>query len=92
MTDLISTLQHLRFLAGNVSFQNAASVTPNDSTDLSNAASALWIGSTGNIKVDLKSNGTGITFNALTAGYLLRARVKKVYATGTTASSIIALW
>jgi len=91
MTEITSYIQAFRFLAGNVSFQNAAAVTPSDTVNLSNTASALWIGSTGNIKVDLEGVGDGITFNALPVG-LFRARITRVYATGTTASNIISMW
>jgi len=90
MSDLITTFQMLRYLVNNASFKSAASVTPSNTEDLSETASALWIGTTGNIKVDLEG-AQGITFNAVPVG-LLRARVKRVYATGTSASNIVALW
>ena len=91
MTVYTSIFQMFRFLVWNTSFQNAASVTPSDSEDLSDIASALWIGSIGTIKVDLEGEGTGVTFAAVPAG-LFRARVKKVYATGTSAGNLVALW
>lgn len=91
MTVYTSIFQMFRFLVWNTSFQNAASVTPSDSEDLSDIASALWIGSTGALKVDLEGEGTEITFAAVPAG-LFRSRVKRVYATGTSAGNIVALY
>lgn len=54
----------------------------------------LWVGSTGNVKVDMQSIGTAITFNSVPAGTLLKIRVSKVYSTanGTSASNIVAIY
>jgi hypothetical protein len=71
--------------------KNAATVTPNDGADLPNASRALYIGSTGNIKVDMVGGQT-VTFSGLPTGMMLPIRVTRVYSTGTTASSIIALY
>lgn len=71
---------------------NAAAVTPNDSTDLTVFARALYIGSAGNVKVDMVGTGTAVTFSGLAAGQILPVRAARVYSTDTTASSIVALW
>jgi len=68
---------------------NAVSVTPSDSTDLDPPARALYIGGTGDIKVDT-INGDTATFTAHPVGYM-PVEVKRVHSTGTTASSILAL-
>lgn len=65
----------------------AFSITPNDSTDI--VACNLYIGTGGDLKVDMEVDGT-ITFTGLQAGYH-PIKVKRVYATGTTASNIIGL-
>lgn len=70
----------------------AASVTPNDGADLAKIPTrGLWIGGAGNVKVDM-ADGTTVTFVGATAGSILPVQVKRVYATGTTATSITALY
>lgn len=68
----------------------ASEITPNDSTDLTLVARALYIGAGGDIKVDLPNNDT-VTFKSVGSGFF-PVRVTRVYATGTTASDIIALF
>lgn len=80
-----------RFIVNNASFQNAEAVTPSNTENLSNTASALYIGTTGNLKVDLEGGWQGVTFNAVPVG-VFRMRITKVYSTGTTAQNIVALW
>lgn len=69
---------------------SALDVTPADGADLSRIARGLYIGVGGNVKVDMSSSGT-VTFVGVGAGTLLPIYVKRVYATGTTATNIIAL-
>jgi hypothetical protein len=70
---------------------NAAAVTPNDSTDLTNTARALYVGSTGDVKVDTAAGDT-VTFGTVPSGAILPVRVKRVYSTGTTASNIVSIF
>lgn len=62
------------------------------STDQSLAAGCrgLFVGTTGNIKVDMP-NASGITFSNVPAG-IFTVQVTKVYNSGTTASNIVALY
>lgn len=69
----------------------AAAVTPNDSTDLTNAARALWVGGAGNLAV-VTTGGDTVTLTAATAGSVVPVRVARVLSTGTTATAIVALW
>ena len=69
---------------------DAAAVTPNDSTTM-NATRGLYVGSGGNISVDMMQGGA-VTFTAVPTGVILPVRVVKVNSTGTTASSILALY
>ena len=71
---------------------DAAAVTPSDSAALPNVTRYLYIGVTGNVKVDFHLSGTGVTLMALAAGVFHPLRVVKVYATGTTATNIVAAW
>lgn len=70
--------------------ENAASVTTHDTNDLANVTRVLYIGSPGAVKVDMVGGGT-VTFADLAIGFY-PLRVSRVYATGTAASDIIALW
>jgi hypothetical protein len=68
-----------------------ASIAPSDSTDLTNATRKIYVGGTGDIKVDLLKSGT-VTFKSVPVGTTLEVRAKRVYATGTTATNLVALW
>jgi hypothetical protein len=70
---------------------NAAAVTPNDSTDLAAVSRALFVGGAGNIAVTM-AGGQSITFTGVTAGAVLPIRVSRILSTGTTATSIVAVW
>lgn len=70
---------------------NAAAVTPNDSADLTNVSRSLYVGGAGNVKVDMADVGT-VTFTGVVAGSILPIRVKRVYSTGTTATTILVLY
>ena len=67
-----------------------ASVTTSDSSEI-DPTRGLYIGGAGNIKVDTAA-GTTVPLNSAAAGSVLPIRVKKVYATGTTATNIVALY
>jgi len=70
--------------------RDAALVTPNDSTDLSRAARMLYIGTSGDVRIDTL-DGTDIVFASVPVG-ILKMRCTRVYATNTTASNIIAIY
>lgn len=70
---------------------NAASVTPHNTNELSYVTRALYIGATGDVAVTMQDGGE-VTFVDVPAGTTLPIRVKIVKATGTDATSIIALW
>lgn len=55
-----------------------------------NNGCVLYVGGSGDLKVDTIAGST-VTFKAVPIGFF-PVQVKKIYATGTTASSIIALW
>ena len=78
-------------MVGIDTFQGAAAVTPNDSTDLPDAAQALYVGGAGNVKVTT-ADGNEVTINSVAAGATLHLKVTRVHATGTTATNITALY
>ena len=69
-------------------YRDAVAVVPGDATviDITNA---LYVGGAGTIKVTTV-DGTDTTLTAV-AGAILPLRVNKVFATGTTATLIVAL-
>ena len=70
----------------------AADVIKSDSTVLNPVPRALYIGSGGDVVVTMAADGTDVTFSNVPTGTKLPVRVSKVKATGTTASSIVALY
>jgi hypothetical protein len=71
-------------------YENGAAITPHDSNDLSNTTRAIYIGSTGDLKVDLVGGDT-VTLASVPVG-VIRLRATRVYSTGTTASDLVALY
>jgi hypothetical protein len=71
-------------------YVDGAAVTPHDTNELTNVSRALYVGGAGALVV-VTLKGTTVTLAAVPAGTELRLRVKQVKATGTTATSIVAL-
>ena len=70
----------------------AAAVTKSDATVLSPVPRALYIGVGGDVVVTMAADGSDVTFANVPTGTKLPVRVSKVKSTGTTASSIVALY
>ncbi len=73
-----------------VSSYDARAVTTSDTTNI-NATRGLYIGAAGNVVVDM-AYGTTITFVGVQGGTILPIQVTRIYATGTTATNIVALY
>jgi hypothetical protein len=76
----------------------AAAVTPSNTVDIpsitggtSNNGCVLYVGGAGNLTVDTVGGDT-ITFTGVLGGSFIPVQVTRVYATGTSATSIVALW
>lgn len=67
-----------------------APVVPNDSTDLVTPSRALAVSQSGLVQITTITGQTGTVFVA--AGVPFPIRVRRVWASGTTASGIVALW
>lgn len=63
-------------------------ITPHDTNELVYTSRALYIGGSGDVKVTT-ADGTDITFVGVSG--ILPIRVKRVFSTGTTATSIVGL-
>lgn len=68
----------------------AAAITPSDSADLSQV-SVVFVGGAGAVKVTT-ANGDVVTFSGAVAGMTLPVQVRRVWATGTTATLLLAVY
>lgn len=75
----------------------AAAVTPSNTVNIpavtggSNNGCVLYVGGAGNLKV-LTVGGDEVTLIAVPVGTFVPVQVLRVFATGTTATNIVALW
>lgn len=69
----------------------AATVTTSDTTNLTTTSRAVWVGGGGNLSVEFYS-GSQVTIENIADGTLLPIKVVRVNATGTSATSILALY
>ena len=72
------------------STRRAFAVTPNDSVDLDQHTRGLYIGTAGTIRVTHIDDSQVTNYPVTVAGYVYPWAVKRVHATGTTATGIIA--
>lgn len=68
----------------------AQEVTPDDASDLPTVSRALNAGNAGSVRVTMLDDS--IATLAIGAGVLFPVRVKRVWSSGTTATSIVALY
>lgn len=71
---------------------SAAAITPNNGVTFTTRCRAIFVGGAGNLTIDVADGGTNLAFNGLTAGTILPVRTKRVYSTGTTATSLVCLY
>lgn len=65
-------------------------ISGSDSTNLEYITRGIYVGGTGDIKVDMAQSGSVIFRNAL-AGTIIPVRAVKVYSTGTDATDLVGL-
>ena len=78
-------------LRGSNPAENAAEISPSDSSDLTNTARALYVGTQGNVKVTT-AGGDTVTFEGIAAGSIIPVRVQRVFSTGTTATNLVSIY
>lgn len=66
-------------------------VVPSDSVELSLVTKALYVGTGGHVALQANDSAGAVTFRNLPSGAILDVRVRKVLATGTTATDIVGL-
>jgi hypothetical protein len=69
----------------------AFAVTPNNSTDLATPTRGVYVGVSGDLKVDLVGGSTEITFVGLASGVIHPIQARRIYATGTSATNIVGI-
>jgi hypothetical protein len=69
-----------------------AAIVPSDSVDLAYLTRFIYVGGTGDISVVPQSGGAAVIFKAVPVGAWLPIRARRINATGTTATNIVALW
>ncbi|MEA4924934.1 MAG: hypothetical protein VB084_06420 [Syntrophomonadaceae bacterium] len=74
------------------SVSSAFAITPNDTNNLAQTTTTLFVGGDGNIKVNLAGTGIAIIFKGLIAGVFYPIRATRVYATDTTATDIVGVY
>lgn len=68
---------------------SAFAIVPNDSTDLATITTALYIGFTGDVNLICSGDTSLVLFANVHGGSFLPLHVKRVAASGTTASGIV---
>lgn len=66
-------------------------ITPNDSSDVSTATKAIYVGTGGDIALRAIGSNADVTFRNVATGSILDIRVSAIRATGTTAQDIVGL-
>jgi hypothetical protein len=72
--------------------EHLAAVTPNDSADLANFSRTLFVGVSGDVTCDTVGGEEAITLKNVAAGMHHPIRLKRIDATGTTATDIVVGW
>jgi hypothetical protein len=79
MKDLVQALQP----------RHAVAIMPSDTVDLPNITSSIYVGVSGDITLDTLGGETSILFKSVPVGDLV-GEFKRVRATGTTATNLLA--
>jgi len=69
----------------------AYAITPDNDTDLATPTRGIYVGVSGDLKVDMTGVGT-VTFVGLAAGIIHPISAKRVYQTGTDATDILGIY
>lgn len=71
---------------------NATEITTSDSTEYAPPLRALYVGGMGAIKVTTVKGNEVTLYNCLAGTTLAHFEIKKVHATGTTATNLVGFW
>jgi hypothetical protein len=71
---------------------SGAAITPSDSVDMTFETRGIYVGVGGDLKVTLAQDGSAVTFIGLSGGIIHPIAASRIWATGTTATSILGLY
>lgn len=71
--------------------EHAMEITPSNDTDLAISTRGIYVGVSGDLKVDTVGGST-VVFVNLAAGVIHPIRAKRVHATGTDATNIVGVY
>ena len=91
MAQIVEVDNQKRQVISGSKVERAFAITPSDADDLSHPTIAIYVGTAGNIKLDLISGDT-ITLTNLVAGAWHPICATRVYSTDTTATEIVGAW
>lgn len=72
-------------------YYGAAAITPHDTNLLPRPTLAIYVGGAGALKVKT-ADGNDVTFPAVPVGTIIPIRAQQVFATGTVATNLVALY
>ncbi len=72
--------------------RRTGAIIPHDANDLPDLPKAIYVGGGGDVALMAVGDTTARVFKMAPAGSILPIRVRRVLATGTTATSLIALY
>jgi hypothetical protein len=75
-----------------VSAHGASAITTSDTTIYNEPTRGLYIGGAGNVTVDMADGGSPVLYFGVQGGTVLPIQVTRIYASGTTATYIVALY
>lgn len=67
-------------------------ITPHDSSNFTNDARGIYVGTGGNISILPVDGGSAVTFSNVPGGTVLPVMARRINATGTSASNLIGLF
>jgi len=67
-------------------------ITPSDTVDLPGLTHALWVGGAGDVAAVMQNGTMPVVLAAVPAGSWLPLAAKRINATGTTATGLVALY
>ena len=75
-----------------VSAYRAKPITPSDSLSYTEPTRGIYVGSSGDITLDMVSGGGPVLFVGMQGGIVYPFQVTRVYSTGTDATGLVALY
>jgi hypothetical protein len=72
--------------------RNSFTITPSDTAELPFVTRSVYVGGSGDITARLADDAAQVTLKAVPVGTVLPIRARQIYATGTTATSLVGMY